>query len=137
MSSNSESPDQRIVFFDGLCHLCSGFVDYLILHDPQHHLHFAPLQGETASKILDASEREGGSVIFWKNGKKFSHSNAALLCLAELGGVFLFAKIFLLLIPRFLRDFLYRWIASHRYAWFGKREFCRIPRPQEKEFLLP
>lgn len=140
MSSKPEtpvrSPDQRIVFFDGLCHLCNGFVDHLILHDPEHRLHFAPLQGETARKFLSPEQIQGGSVIFWDRGKIFSHSTAALRAAAALGGSYRLLRIFLG-VPRFARDFFYDIIARNRYAWFGERDFCRLPQPHEKDFLLP
>ena len=136
MASKREPPDQRIVFFDGLCHLCDGFVDYLVLHDPQHRLHFAPLQGETARRFLSEQERTTGSLLFLEHGKVFSHSTAVLRSVSLLGGVFSFAKI-LFLVPRFIRDFFYNWVARNRYVWFGERESCRLPTPEEKEFLLP
>ena len=131
---NSSHP--RIVFFDGVCHLCNGFVDHLISQDPEHRLHFAPLQGETARKLLSPQQIDGGSVILWNRGKILSHSAAALGAAAELGGVYRGLKV-LLWIPAFLRDFIYNIIARNRYKWFGEREFCRLPRPEERAYLLP
>lgn len=130
-------PQQTIIFFDGLCHLCNGFVDFLIKKDQKGHFQFAPLQGETAAKLLSFEERAHlESVILLEGGKKHSRSEAVLKVLCGLGGAYrLFAVGYLL--PSFIRDAFYAWIAKNRYAWFGHREVCRLPEPHEKERLLP
>jgi predicted DCC family thiol-disulfide oxidoreductase YuxK len=40
------------------------------------------------------------------------------------------------LIPRFIRDGLYRFIANNRYRWFGKQSQCRVPSPELKDRFL-
>ncbi len=126
-----------IVFFDGICHLCNSFVDKVIQLDRQSQFQFASLQGETAKKILRPEERTHlETVILLENKKKYHRSDAILRVLTKLGGIY---KIFFLgyLLPQFLRDGLYAWIAHNRYAWFGQREFCRLPKSDEKDRLLP
>ncbi len=126
-----------IVFFDGICHLCNAFVDILIKQDPLEHFLFAPIQGETAQKILTPEERKNiETVILYENEKKYRQSEAVLRIFAILGG---FYKIFLFgyIIPSPLRDKIYSWIAKNRYRWFGRRDFCRLPEAHEKNRLLP
>jgi predicted DCC family thiol-disulfide oxidoreductase YuxK len=126
-----------IIFFDGICHLCNGFVDTIIRLDQKAQFQFAPLQGETAKKTLTSEERiHLETVILLENGQKYHRSDAILKILMKLGGLW---RIFALgyLLPPFLRDALYAWVAHHRYAWFGQRDFCRLPEPHEKDRLLP
>lgn len=127
----------KIVFFDGVCHLCNGFVDSMITLDTNHTFYFAPLQGETAQKLLPAQDRaQLNSVIYYESENLFYSSTAILKILIGLGGVFRIFKLFWA-IPRPLRDFIYGIVARNRYRWFGEREFCRLPKPEERSYLLP
>lgn len=130
-------PQRPIIFFDGICHLCNGFVDFVLQKDLKQHFQFAPLQGETAANLLTPQERsELTSVILLVEGKKFLRSEAVVKVLIDLGGVYrVFALGFLL--PSGVRNALYNWVAKNRYAWFGQRESCRLPTPAEKDRLLP
>jgi hypothetical protein len=40
------------------------------------------------------------------------------------------------LLPRPLRDALYRFVARHRYRWFGRRESCMVPTPETASRFL-
>lgn len=128
---------KNVIFFDGVCHLCNGFVDSVISRDKQHRFLFAPLQGATAAELLASQDRERlDSVVYFQNGRTYYRSTAIVKVLTGLGGVYrLFGLAWLL--PRPLRDFFYDIIARYRYSWFGKRDFCRIPLPEEKSYLLP
>ncbi|HEY1080316.1 MAG TPA: DCC1-like thiol-disulfide oxidoreductase family protein [Bdellovibrio sp.] len=127
---------RNVVFFDGVCHLCNGFVDAVISRDKGHVLSFAPLQGSTAKELLPASDlMKLDTVIFYEGGKIHHRSSAILKILTKLGGRYtLFGLGWI--IPGFLRDLLYKWIAKNRYAWFGERNMCRFPTPAERSYLL-
>ncbi|WP_374033235.1 thiol-disulfide oxidoreductase DCC family protein [Bdellovibrio bacteriovorus] len=128
---------RNVVFFDGVCHLCNGFVDAVISRDKNHAYLFAPLQGTTAEEVLSAQDRTNlDTVIYFESGKLYYRSAAILKILTGLGGVY---KLFALawLIPGPLRDVFYKLIAKNRYSWFGEREFCRLPTPAERSYLLP
>ncbi len=137
MPLKNEITLDKIIFFDGICHLCNGFVDEVISRDHDHVLKFAPLQGETAAKILPKNETENlDSVVYFKDGKLFKQSSAIIEIFYDLGGAY---KILIIIkiIPAFIRDFIYSIIAKNRYAWFGQRDFCRLPKPEERQYLLP
>lgn len=130
-------PPKPLIFFDGLCHLCNGFVNRVIARDPKGIFQWAPLQGETAKNILTPEEaRTFTSLILYENQRKFYRSEAVLRILIRLGGPY---KLFLIafLIPRFLRDALYEAVAQRRYGWFGQSPTCRRPTPQDQDRLLP
>jgi predicted DCC family thiol-disulfide oxidoreductase YuxK len=122
---------KQIVFFDGVCNLCNGAVNWLIDHDSRNHLHFAPLQGETFHLLKNSNTTLSdnlSTIVFWSEGRFFTHSEAVLRTCAALGGVWRLALVGLI-IPAFLRDIVYRFIARNRYRWFGKRNACRLPTP--------
>ncbi len=128
--------NSNIVFFDGVCNLCNRSVDFFIRHDKKNQLLFAPLQGETAHQILpDEKITDMSSFIYYSNGKIYERSTAAIYATAELSGGWICVKI-LLIVPRFLRDVVYNYIAKNRYKWFGKKSTCRLPTPNEKSKFL-
>ncbi len=130
-SSDAAVPDS-VVFFDGVCNLCNGFVNFLIDRDTKSKLKFGALQGRTAQEFLDAEYRElrsVDSVVFFKDGKAWTRSTAALKILQELGGVYRVLGV-LIIIPRPVRDLVYDFIARNRYSWFGRRDSCRLPTPE-------
>ncbi|MGE4133120.1 MAG: thiol-disulfide oxidoreductase DCC family protein [Bdellovibrionales bacterium] len=124
------------LFFDGHCNLCNGFVDFLIRHDRSKKILFGSLQGKAAAASLPPHFRELlPSVVLVENGEIYSRSSAALKALALLGGIYKLGLIFFL-VPRPIRDWVYDLIAKNRYAWFGRRDTCRLPSPEERERFL-
>ena len=124
--------DARIVFFDGVCGLCNRFVDRLLRVDPKGLLRFAPLQGSTAHERLPAGMADAmESIVYLRDGVVLQRSDAALRILVDLGGWRVLYRA-LFIVPRFLRDAVYAWIARNRYRWFGKRDACRLPTPEER-----
>jgi predicted DCC family thiol-disulfide oxidoreductase YuxK len=125
-----------VIFFDGVCNLCNWIVDFLIRRDKKHVLRYAPLQSQAAKDLLDRKYVEAlPSVVFLDNKGTYQRSEAVLRAAAKLGGIWKASKWFLI-IPRPLRDAVYNWIGSNRYKWFGKRDSCRLPTPQERAMFL-
>jgi len=117
------NPHGPIVLFDGVCNFCNYWVKFAVKHDRKKKLKFAPLQGETAKRVLSQHHLDPtslSSVILVDKGKAYTQSSAAIL-------------YGLIIIPKTLRDFLYNIIARNRYRWFGKKETCMIPPPGWKE----
>jgi predicted DCC family thiol-disulfide oxidoreductase YuxK len=125
---------RSIVFFDGVCGLCNGFVNFLLKIDKNHALFFAPLQGETA-KFLEVKEAALNTIVFYDKGKLYKRSTAVLMIFKRVSG---FWKIFLVfnIVPLFVRDFFYDVIAKYRYRLFSKRAECRVPASKEKKYFL-
>jgi predicted DCC family thiol-disulfide oxidoreductase YuxK len=125
------------LYFDGVCNLCNHFVDFLITRDVTGHLKFASLQGETARSRLPNGMVSGLSSVVFEDakGQIYTRSAAALRAIAELGGSYRAILIFLG-VPALLRDWLYDFIATRRYSWFGKRETCRLPTAAERARFL-
>ena len=129
MTTSTTSP---ILFFDGTCNLCNGYVQFIIRHDRKKRFLFAPLQSKAGKKAVENVTSfykiTPDSVILLYKGKWHTHSSAALNVLKLLGlpwSLLYAANI----IPAFLRDIVYNFVARNRYKWFGKRNECMIPQP--------
>jgi predicted DCC family thiol-disulfide oxidoreductase YuxK len=127
------APGQRsLVLFDGLCNLCDATVNFIIDRDPEGHFAFAPLQSPTGQALVTRSGLSGidvNSVILVEGDRYDVRSTAALRIARQLSGFWPLLYAFIV-VPRPLRDLVYRWIAQNRYRWFGMRDECRVPTPQ-------
>jgi len=129
---------QKIVFFDGVCNLCNRSVDFLIKQDKKGVLKFASLQSDFAKSFLPedlVNSADLDSIIFSDGVSFYTKSSAVLAICKSLGGGFHFFRIGNLL-PIFIRDGLYRFIANNRYKWFGKKDQCRVPTEDLKKRFL-
>jgi predicted DCC family thiol-disulfide oxidoreductase YuxK len=127
-----------VIFFDDVCVMCNGFVNILLRVDRRQRFFFAPLRGETASRLLpplpdDASK---WSMVYVDESGIHDQSDASLEVYRRLGGLWWLLSL-ARFVPRAIRDPIYRVIAKNRYRWFGKRETCRIPSADERERFLP
>ena len=126
-----------LLFFDGVCSVCNGLIDFMMTEDRNNALRFASLQGETAKGIVDSIYLEQLSSIVYKEGDKiYTESDAIIKASVAMGGIYKLAYLFKI-IPKFLRDKVYTYIAANRYKWFGKKDACRMPTPEEREKILP
>ncbi len=125
---------ERLVLFDGVCNLCNGVVRCIIRQDRRGRFHFAPLQGATAARLGLDSTME--SLVYLRNGERFTESAAALAIARDLGWPWRALHVARVL-PRFLRDAAYRFIARHRYRWFGRKETCMVPDAATAARFLP
>jgi len=129
--------NKNIVFFDGLCGLCNSFVDFLLRIDRNNKLLFATLQGKTAKEYLPESQiSDLDTLVYLKGDRQLIKSTAVLQILSDLGGFWKVVIIFKLL-PRFIRDAVYEFVAKNRLKWFGKRPSCRMPTEGELSRILP
>lgn len=123
------APD-AIVFFDGVCNLCNGAVQFILKREKNPQLKFAALQGETfrarAQHLLAAVP---DSIILFEAGILYTESDAVLRISRYLRQPWRAMGFMAYAIPRFLRNPLYRFIARNRYRWFGKKEACYVPTP--------
>jgi predicted DCC family thiol-disulfide oxidoreductase YuxK len=128
--------ERCIVFFDGVCNLCNTAVNGLIARNTHGKLKFASLQGSTAAALLPLDMRKQiQSVLYYRRGRIFVKSSAVVYILADLVWYGWLTKP-LLLVPLFIRDGIYDWVAANRYKWFGKKTSCRVPTQVERAYLL-
>lgn len=130
--------DQPVILFDGVCNFCNGAVNFAIKRDKKAILKFATLQSGMASQLLDKfslSAVDLNSFVLIENGKVYTRSTAALKVFQYLDGLWPLMYGFII-VPKFLRDVVYKLIAKNRYRWFGIRKKCMIPTPEVRSRFL-
>ena len=121
--------ENPILLFDGVCHLCTASVQFVIKRDPQQRFRLARLQSNVAQQLLaehHASDNGLDSVILIHKGRLYRKSRAALHTMLLLNRAWPLMGVFLL-VPRFIADPVYDYIGRHRYQWFGKMNTCWLP----------
>ncbi|MCH2101793.1 MAG: thiol-disulfide oxidoreductase DCC family protein [Planctomycetes bacterium] len=129
MSDASGRPP--LLLFDGVCNLCHRAVRWVLKRDRQKLFRFASLQSRAGKLAIKETGHHGptpDSVVVIDQGKIYERSDAALR-IARLLGFPWALFLALWVIPRPIRDAIYRWIARHRYRWFGKKSACPTPPP--------
>lgn len=125
----------NLLLFDGVCHLCSNTVQFLLRHDRRGAIHFCSIQSELGRQLYSEHgfnpDQPEAFILLTPHGA-FARSDAALELARLLGGVWRLAAVFKA-VPRWLRDRVYLFIARHRYRWFGKRQECMVPKPEWRD----
>jgi len=128
-----------ILLFDGHCSLCNASVDFVMKRDAKKRIRFAAMQSPAGQRVLKHYGYPSNfldSLILVEKGKVYLRSTAALRVARQLrrGWPLLYP---LIILPKGIRDSIYQWIGANRYAWFGRRESCRMPTPSENARFLP
>ncbi|HEV8238403.1 MAG TPA: DCC1-like thiol-disulfide oxidoreductase family protein [Thermoanaerobaculia bacterium] len=137
------SPSANLVLYDGVCGLCNRLVRFLLRADRGAVLTFAPLQGPTAARLAEKHDfpLDVKTMIYvrhfgLKHERVYVRSDGVLRALGDVGGVWWLLSG-LRIVPRFVRDPLYDWVARNRYRWFGKYDSCPLPSPDQRARFLP
>jgi predicted DCC family thiol-disulfide oxidoreductase YuxK len=131
-------PDKPLILFDGVCNLCNGSVQFVIKHDKESKFLFTSLQSDKGQEILKhlgLKTDNFDTFILLDKGKIYTKSSGVLKEAAILGGWFKIFTIFYL-VPTFIRDLFYSFVAKNRYRFFGKKDSCMIPTPELKARFL-
>jgi len=120
---------KKIIFYDGHCNLCNGFVNAIIKLDKKSIFLFAPLNGNHAKNLLKKNNIKNttiDSVVLFNNNSISYKSKAVIEILISLGGIYR-VLVMTKIIPRAILDWLYNIVAKNRYSWFGKQDRCMVP----------
>ena len=141
MSQGAPSPEEPggpIILFDAECVLCSVNAQFVLKHDKLGHFRLASMQGDVGAAIY---RRHGldplnpSSILVVQGGRVRQDSDAVLSIYEGLGFPWRLLGA-LRIVPAFLRDPVYRWVARNRYRLFGKRETCWVAPPEYRDRLL-
>ncbi|WP_299707317.1 thiol-disulfide oxidoreductase DCC family protein [uncultured Pontibacter sp.] len=123
-----------IVFYDGTCGFCQASIQLALRYNKRQNLHFAALQSGLVEQIVPQEQIPTplpDSILFYENGRLYTESEAALRIARHLN--FPWAVLYYFrFIPLSFRDFVYRFIAKHRYRIAGRDEACLLPSPEER-----
>ncbi|WP_445957136.1 thiol-disulfide oxidoreductase DCC family protein [Yeosuana sp.] len=130
---------KKLILFDGVCNLCNASVQYVIKHDKKHIFMFTALQSDVGQQIIkdyniDTNKTDSILLYTLENGIVLK-SSAALKIAYDLGFPNRFISVFFI-IPPFIRNWVYDYIAKNRYKWYGKKESCMIPTPELRSKFL-
>ncbi len=128
-----------VILFDGYCNLCSGVVQFVIKKDQKGIFKFASLQSDFAKAVLKTNgliDNQLDSFVLIQKGIPFTMSTAALKVARQLSGFYPLLYAFII-VPEFIRNFIYKTVAKYRYKWFGKTESCWLPPISVKEKFIP
>jgi predicted DCC family thiol-disulfide oxidoreductase YuxK len=129
--SKSEKP---VLYFDGVCGLCNGSVDFLMRIDHRGSLLFSPLQSNFAKTQLPSSlVLELSTVVLHKKGVFYFKSEAIAEAFKSVGGIWSGVGSFIQFFPKKVTDAVYDLVVKYRYSFFGKAESCRLPTEKEKQ----
>jgi len=131
--------DKYIVLFDGVCNLCNKMVQYVIKRDLKDRFRFGSLQGITGFQLLEKHNLDiskTDTIVLIINNKVYLKSTAILKVMSKLKFPTNLLAFFLIL-PGFIRNWGYDFIAKNRYKWYGKRNSCMIPTFELKKIFLP
>lgn len=136
---NNLPKHKKLILFDGVCNLCNASVLYVIKRDKKNVFMFAPLQSDVGKQIiqhynLDPSKTD--SILLYEHEKGISYRSTAAIKIASKLGFPTNILVIFFIIPTFIRNWIYDYIAKNRYKWYGKKEECMIPTPELKVKFL-
>lgn len=129
---------ENVILFDGVCNLCNSAINFVIDRDKNDQYKFAALQSDYGQQYLEGNHQpleNFESIVYIENGEIYEKSTAALRIARNLNGAWPVLYAFII-VPKFIRDAVYNFIANNRYKFFGKRDQCRVPTPELKAKFL-
>ncbi len=130
--------EPAVILFDGVCNFCNSSVQFVIKRDPKRYFRYAPLQsayGQAELARYGLPVESFGSFVLVEDGKAYTRSTASLRVARKLSGAWPVLYAFII-VPAFLRNMVYEFIAQNRYRWFGKRAQCMIPNAEQRALFL-
>jgi len=126
-----------IILFDGVCNVCNTYVQFVIKRDPKGYFKFASLQSAEGQALLAKHNMPDDldSIVLVEGDKVYTHSAAPLRVARKLHRLWPLCYGFII-VPAFIRDAVYKWVARNRYRWFGKKESCMMPTPDIRARFL-
>ncbi len=131
--------DKKLILFDGVCNLCNSSVQFVIKHDKKNRFMFTALQSEIGKKIIEhfnIDTNKVDSILLYTPAKGIVAKSTAALEVASKLGFPTNALSLFLIIPTFIRNWFYDFIAKNRYKWYGKKDACMIPTPELRSKFL-
>lgn len=127
-----------LIVFDAMCVLCSANARFVLNHDRRRYFRLTTAQGPLGEALyshygLPTDDYETMLVI--ERGRLLTESDGAIAIARGLGWPWRAAAA-VWIVPRPLRNALYRLVARNRYRWFGRRDTCWVPGPDDLDRIL-
>ncbi|WP_242086959.1 thiol-disulfide oxidoreductase DCC family protein [Aestuariivivens sediminis] len=131
--------NNKLILFDGVCNLCNGAVRYVIRHDKKAFFMFAAMQSDTGQdliKVFNIDTEKTDSIILYTPKQGITYKSTAVLKIMSKLGFPINLSVIFFIVPEFIRNWIYDFVARNRYKWFGKQETCMVPTPKLKRRFL-
>lgn len=131
--------NKQLILFDGVCNLCNNSVTKVIKNDPKHHFLFAPLQSNVGQSVIakySIDTEDTDSIILYSSDFGIKTKSSAALHVAKKMAFPYNLAVMFFIIPPFIRNLVYDYVAKNRYKWYGKKDSCMIPTPELKARFL-
>lgn len=131
--------NKKLILFDGVCNLCNTSVQFIIKHDKKNLFLFSALQSDVGKEISEAfhiDTNKTDSILLYTPEKGINYKSTAALKIAWHLEFPINVMSAFIIIPAFIRNWAYDYIAKNRYKWYGKKEHCMIPTPELKNKFL-
>lgn len=128
----------KIILFDGVCNFCNATVNFILKRDKQEIFRFAPQQSEQGRRLLEQHGKADTALktIVFIDGDEWTEGMEAVIGITRQLKSYAWLSFLLRIIPRKISNALYTFVARNRYRWFGKRDSCRLPAPEEQQRFL-
>ncbi len=136
---NDLPKNKKLILFDGVCNLCNAAIQYVIKHDKNDLFRYAPLQSEIGKAVIvrfNIDMKKTDSILLYSEENGLSVKSSAALKVAKHLGFPRNLMVVFFIVPTFIRNWVYDYIAKNRYQWYGKKEECMIPTPELKAKFL-
>lgn len=128
------SDPSRVIVFDGVCVLCSGWARFVLKTDRRRAFRLAAMQTPAGRRLLEQHniDPDDPATFLVLDGQvAYTDTDALIHVLGQFDAPWPVLGGLLKCVPRGLRNALYRLVARNRYRWFGKRAQCLLPRPED------
>tara|TARA_R110002111_G_scaffold262631_1_gene339644 strand:+ start:4127 stop:4549 length:423 start_codon:yes stop_codon:yes gene_type:complete len=137
---NNIPKDKQLILFDGVCNLCNSSVLYVIKRDKNDKFLFAPLQSIVGEEIISQfnidTEKTDSILLYNPQSNLIKYKSSAALHIAKHLGFPSNLMVAFFIVPTFIRNWVYNYVANNRYKWYGKKETCMIPTPELKSKFI-
>jgi predicted DCC family thiol-disulfide oxidoreductase YuxK len=133
-------PANPVIFYDGVCGLCSRLVRFTLRRDRARVHRYSALQSAFARSTLIAHGRDPDDLdsvyVLTTEGVLMKKSRAILKILEGLGGAWRMAAMAARVVPAFIADGIYDLVAANRYRIWGRFDACEVPSPETRALFI-
>lgn len=131
----SEVP-AKILLYDGDCGFCNRSVAFVLKHEKNKEIHFAPIQSEFTKALFTQKKWTNpdlSTVYFIINGQKFEKSSALIQIAKNLKAPQSWSRI-MVIVPKRIRNYFYDIIASNRQKI--SKGYCVMPNESDRNRFI-
>ena len=126
-----------LLVYDGSCGFCARSVQFILRHEQRHDLLFVPRDSEMGKDLRRQYHLEAVESMLWiANGEVAIESNATLRAAKYLGGIWSALATLGSIVPAFLRNPAYRFVARNRRRIAPSANACLLPTPEQRARFL-